>query len=64
MNYDFFKLVHDLLTSFDISWYLFITFVFSGSRIEVQTSEEVAIKLESIKSKHPQLLYATGIEKT
>ena len=63
MNYDFFKLVHDLLTSFDISWYLF-TFVFSGSRIEVQTSEEVAIKLESIKSKHPQLLYATWIEKT
>lgn len=25
---------------------------------QVQTSEEVAIKLESIKSKHPQLLYA------
>lgn len=29
----------------------------TSSCCEVQTSEEVAIKLESIKSKHPQLLY-------
>ena len=27
----------------------------------VQTNEEVAIKLESVKSKHPQLLYESNL---
>ena len=28
-----------------------------GAGTNISTSEEVAIKLESVKSKHPQLLY-------
>jgi casein kinase 1 len=29
--------------------------------VNVQTNEEVAIKLESIKTKHPQLLYESKL---
>lgn len=41
--------------------YLFVMFFFEGEH--VNSGDEVAIKLESIKSKHPQLLYESKLYK-
>ena len=38
-------------------------FLLSPPGTDIQTGEEVAIKLESIKSRHPQLLYESKLYK-
>jgi len=45
-----------LATEFGVH-YVSIFSVWTNTGTNISTSEEVAIKLESVKSKHPQLLY-------
>ncbi|RZB48264.1 Casein kinase 1-like protein 6 isoform B [Glycine soja] len=41
--------------------YSIFLFIFSLSAVNIQTGEEVAVKLEPVKTKHPQLLYESKL---
>jgi len=64
-----YKLTSTLLPTFSPSFFFFLSCLFFFSFIDiylgtnVTTGEEVAMKLESVKSKHPQLVYEAKLYK-